>query len=52
MTAANQSIAGLTRRDTGLNAASTRAKPLFAAKRPDISGEGFSTFAAIIDSMG
>ena len=33
------SEAGLIRRDTGTNAASTRAKPLFAAKRPEISGE-------------
>jgi len=52
ITATNQSVAGLIRRDTGMNAASTRAKPLFAARRPDISGEWFSTFAAIIDSIG
>jgi hypothetical protein len=52
ITATKQSIAGLIRSDTGMNAASTRAKPLLAANRPEISGECFSEFAAIIDSIG
>jgi hypothetical protein len=46
----SQSDAGLIRNDTGMTVASTRAKPLFAARRPAISGEGFSTLAVIIDS--
>jgi hypothetical protein len=46
----SQSDAGLIRNDTGMTVASTRAKPLFAARRPEISGEGFSTLAVIIDS--
>ena len=52
ITAMNQSAAGLSRRDTGINAASTRAKLLLAAERPEISGECFSTRAVIIDSIG
>src|SRR5205085_8672687 len=52
ITAMHQSEAGLISRDTGMKAVSTSAKALFAANRPESSGERFSTFAAMIDSIG
>jgi hypothetical protein len=48
----NQSTARLIIRGAGTNAAPIRAKPLFAAARPETSGEWFSTGTAMIDSIG